>query len=90
MSTFSLASRRGKHKLPAPAPFGVQHEQRREVRVQSGIKDKTMDTVVNKQKYPHAALQLEFLWGWNGENIDYGKLSFGLFVAGEIEIITGG
>ena len=92
-STFSLASRdrrRGKHKLPAPSPFGIQHDQRREVRVQSGIKDKTMDTMVNKQKYPHAALQQEFLWGWNGENIDYGKLSFGLFVAGEIEIITGG
>ena len=37
-----------------------------------------------------AALQQEFLWGWNGENINYGKLSFGLFVAGEIEIIMGG
>ena len=88
-STFSLASkvrRRGKHILPAP--FGIQHEQRCEAREQSHIKDKTMDTVVNKQKYPHAALQ-EFLWGWNGENIDYGKLSVGLFVAGEIEIITG-
>ena len=56
----------------------------------SGIKDRNMETVVNKQLYPHAALQQEYLWGWNGENIEFRKLSFGLFVAGEIEVIMGG
>ena len=91
---FSLASRdrrRGKQKPSAPMSDSGSHCNRREgVKLQSGIKDRNTETVVNKQLYPHAALQQEYLWGWNGENIEFRKLSFGLFVAGELEIIMGG
>ena len=56
----------------------------------SGIKDSmSNNAVVNKQKYPHAQLQSECMWGnRSGENVQYKDLSFGLFVAGELEIIT--
>ena len=91
---FSLASRnrrRGKRKSSPPMSDNGSHCNRREGgKMYSGIKDRNMETVINKQLYPHAALQQEYLWGWNGENIEFGKLSFGLFVAGEIEIIMGG
>lgn len=57
---------------------------------QSGIKDKPSEKVVHKQSYPHAALQQEYMWGWSGDDIEYKQLTFGLFVAGELEIILGG
>ena len=103
---FSLASRdqkRGKtnkHKqsqlLSRPSAALVSNnvcetnDQKPDGKVYSGIRDKQMETIVNKQKYPHAALQPQYLWGWSGEEIDFKKLPFGLFVAGEVEIIMGG
>ena len=91
---FSLASRdrrRSKRKTSQTMSDNGSHCNRHEGgKMPSGIKDRNMETVVNKQLYPHAALQQEYLWGWNGENIEFRKLSFGLFVAGEIEIIMGG
>ena len=90
---FSLASRdqkRGKtnkHKqsqlLSQPSAALVSNsvcqtnDQKPDSKVYSGIRDKQMETIVNKQKYPHAALQPEYLWGWSGEEIDLKKLPFG-------------
>ena len=55
----------------------------------SGIRDSRKNIVViQKQVYPHSQLQDEFLWGYSGDVIDYKDLTFGLFVAGELEIIT--
>ena len=91
---FLLSSRDrrcGKRKTSPPMSDSGSHCNRREGgKMHSGIKDRNMETVVNKQLYPHAALQQEYLWGWNGENIEIRKLLFGLFVAGKIEIIMGG
>ena len=46
----------------------------------SGIKDKCSEVVVNKHLYPHATLQQEFLWGWDGNDIEYKDLTFGLLL----------
>ena len=79
-SEFSLAcrDRRGKHRKNRQDSLKDKH---------SGIKDKCSEVVVKKQLYPHATLQQEFLWGWDGNGIEYKDLTFGLFVAGELEII---
>ena len=79
-SEFSLAcrDRRGKHRKNRQDSLKDKH---------SGIKDKCSEVVVSKQLYPHATLQQEFLWGWDGNDIEYKDLTFGLFVAGELEII---
>ena len=79
-SEFSLACRdhRGKHRKSRQDSLKDKH---------SGIKDKCSEVVVNKQLYPHATLQQEFLWGWDGNDIEYKDLTFGLSVTGELEII---
>ena len=79
-SGFSLACRdhRGKHSKNRRDSLKDKH---------SGIKDKCSEVIVNKQLYPHATLQQDFLWGWDGNDIEYKDLTFGLFVAGELEII---
>ena len=55
----------------------------------SGIHDSVANRhVVSKQTFPHSQLQQEHLLGFSGENIEYNELSFVLFVAGEMEIIS--
>ena len=55
----------------------------------SGIHDSFANSiVVAKQKFPHSQLQQECLWGYSGENIHYENLTLGLFIAGELEIIS--
>ena len=79
-SEFSLAcrDRRGKHRKNRQDSLKDKH---------SGFKDKYSEVVVSKQLYPHATLPQEFLRGWDGNDIEYKDLTFGLFVAGELEII---
>jgi hypothetical protein len=59
---------------------------RRRRYVKSGIRAKASDKVKEQALYPHAALQFEFV----SENVEFKNLSFSQFVAGELEIITGG
>ena len=55
----------------------------------SGIHDSlSSGEVVAKQTFPHSQLQPECLNGFDGEDVEYYDLSFGLFVAGEMEIIS--
>jgi hypothetical protein len=54
--------------------------------VKSGIRAKASDKVRKQALYPHAALQFEYV----SENVEFKHLSFSQFVAGELEIITGG
>ena len=54
----------------------------------SGLKDQLAHKIINKQRYPQAALQHEYLWDWAGVGVEYKDLSLGLFVAGELEIIS--
>ena len=77
-SLFSLTSRDSKRGKP-----GKQSNQ-------SGIKEGFIETVLNRQKYPQAELQYEHLWGRSGDKVEYFDLTFGLFVAGELEVILGG
>lgn len=80
-STFSLAcrdSKRGKRKVK---PIE---------RTTSGISEINIDSVSARQKYPQSALQYEHMWGWSGKEVDYFNLTFGLFMAGELEIVLGG
>ena len=44
----------------------------------SGLKDQVSQKIVNKQNYPHAALQHEYLGDWSGNEIQYKDLQFGL------------
>ena len=76
-SVFSLSSRDSKRGKPGK-------------NTQSGIKEGSIEKVVSKQKYPQSELQYEHMWGWSGGKMDYFELTFGLFVAGELEIILGG
>ncbi|WAR25615.1 hypothetical protein MAR_011319, partial [Mya arenaria] len=50
----------------------------------SGIKAKSADKVKHTQKYPHSQLRYEFVT----QNIEFENLTFSLFVAGELEIIS--
>lgn len=52
---------------------------------QSGIKRKSSDSVRFPQKYPHHCLQFEYV----SQNIQFNDLSLKLFIAGELEIISG-
>ena len=54
----------------------------------SGIHDSVSNDIVSKQRFPHSQLQQEYLYDVDGENVVYHNLSFGLFVAGEMEIIS--
>jgi hypothetical protein len=51
----------------------------------SGIDDKPSDEVVKKQLWPQSKLQYEYA----GSKISFEDLEFNLFVAGELEIISG-
>ena len=51
----------------------------------SGIYDKPSDKVVKKQLWPQSKLQYEYA----GSKISFEDLEFNLFVAGELEIISG-
>ena len=79
-SEFSLAcrDRRGKHRKNRQDSLKDKH---------SGIKNKCSEVVVNKQLYPHTTLPQEFLWVWDGNDIEYKDLTFRLFVTGELAII---
>ena len=53
-------------------------------KIKSGITAKSSDTVINRQRYPHAQLRFDYV----SKNISYDKLEMNLFVAGELEIIS--
>jgi len=58
-------------------------KRKKKTKKKSGISAKSSDTVVNRQRYPHAHLRYEFV----SSNISFQRLDMNLFVAGELEII---
>ena len=85
---FSLASRDLKRGKPSAKCKSCDTHSQVKVGLTSGLKDQLSQKIVNKQKYPHAALQHEFMWGWAGNGLNFKDLTFGQFMAGELEIIT--
>ena len=53
-------------------------------KLKSGIKTKSSDKVKQQLKWPHSALQYEFV----NDNVEFNNLDMKQFIAGELEIIT--
>jgi hypothetical protein len=65
-------------------PSNVDNSDKKQRSLKSGIEAKASDRVKFAQRYPHSQLRYEYV----DQNVSFNDLSFNLFIAGELEIIS--